>query len=168
MFLDLRLAFDTVDHYVMLSPLYCRRGVELVSLVPDQTFSAAWLKQVRLSHSVSCNVPQGTVLGPVEFVAYTENNVDLFDRHKVNHHLYAMTINLSTCTSNLQGLTSTCLTRLVASRAGFSDLSGGCAYRRLQLNAANTELIWFGSRVCRLIGDNRSLSLHRFRSCELS
>jgi len=25
----------------------------------------------------------------VEFVAYTEDVVDLFDRHKVNHHMYA-------------------------------------------------------------------------------
>jgi len=37
-------------------------------------------------HRVRCSVPQGSVLGPVEIVAYT--------RHEVNHH-YTLTINKS-------------------------------------------------------------------------
>ena len=85
---------------------------------------------------------------------YTEDVVDLFDRHEVNHHLYADDQHIYLHTE--PGLASTSLTRLVDC---FSDLSGWCASRRLQLNAAKTELIWFGSRAMlrRLTSDNRSL-----------
>jgi len=64
---------------------------------------------------------------PVEVVAYTEDVVDLFDRHKVNHlcaddqHVYLHTE---------PGLASTGLTRLVDC---FSELSGWCASRRSDL-----------------------------------
>jgi len=96
------------------------------------------------------------ILGPVEFVAYTEDVVDLFDRHTVNHHLYADDQYFYLHTE--PGLASTGLTRLVNC---FSELSGWCASRRLQLNAAKTELIWCGSRAMlhRLTSDNLSLSL---------
>jgi len=34
-------------------------------------------------------VPQGSVLGPVKFAAYTEDIVDLIERQGVRSHLYA-------------------------------------------------------------------------------
>jgi len=92
----------------------------------------------------------------VEFVAYTEDVVNLFDRHKVNHHLYADDQHIYLDTK--PGLASTGLTRLVDC---FSELSVWCTSRRLHLNAAKTELIWFGSwaMLHHLISDNRSLSI---------
>ena len=36
-----------------------------------------------------CCVPQGSVLGPKEFVVYTEDIVETVDKFAVNHHLYA-------------------------------------------------------------------------------
>lgn len=160
LFLDFSSAFDTVDHDIMLSILHRRFSVDGAALnwfhsyLTDrsQTFSVGDSKSV--SHSVNCSVPQGSVLGPVEFIAYTEDVVDLFDRHEVNHHLYADDQHIYLHTE--PGLASTSLTRLVDC---FSDLSGWCASRRLQLNAAKTELIWFGSRAMlrRLTSDNRSL-----------
>ena len=105
-------------------------------------------------HSVSCSVPQGSILGPVEFVAYTEDVVELFDRHKINHHMYADDQHIYLHT--IPDLASTALTRLAGC---FSDLSGWCASRRSQLDAAKTELVWFGLRAMlrHLTGDNRSL-----------
>ena len=93
LFLDLSSAFDTVDHDIMLSILHRRFSVDGAALnwfhsyLTDrsQTFSVGDSKPV--SHSVNCSVPQRSVLGPVEFIAYTEDVVDLFDRHEVNHHL---------------------------------------------------------------------------------
>ena len=39
--------------------------------------------------TVCCSVPQGSVLGPMEFISYTENVVELFDRHGLSHHHFA-------------------------------------------------------------------------------
>jgi len=39
--------------------------------------------------AVCCSVPQGSVLGPIEFVSYTEDVAELFDRHGLSHHLFA-------------------------------------------------------------------------------
>ena len=33
--------------------------------------------------TVSCSVPQGSVRGPIEFISYTEDVVELFDRYAV-------------------------------------------------------------------------------------
>jgi len=79
MFLYLSSAFDTVDHDIMLSILHSRFSVEGVALkwshshLTDllQTFSVGDSKSDCRCHRMSCSVPQGSVLGPVEFVAYT-------------------------------------------------------------------------------------------------
>ena len=39
--------------------------------------------------NVNCSVPQGSVFGPVEFIAYTEDVTTVFSKHRVRHHLYA-------------------------------------------------------------------------------
>ena len=38
---------------------------------------------------VQCSVPQGSVLGPVKFISYTEDVGSVFNKHEVRHHLYA-------------------------------------------------------------------------------
>ena len=39
--------------------------------------------------SVDCSVPQGSVLGPMKFTAYTEDLADLINNHQLGYHLYA-------------------------------------------------------------------------------
>jgi len=41
-------------------------------------------------------VPQGSVLGPLEFEAYTEDLVEVMDKHDMKSHLYADEIQLYT------------------------------------------------------------------------
>ena len=38
---------------------------------------------------VRCSVLQSLVLGPIEFVSYTEDVVELFNQHGLSHHLFA-------------------------------------------------------------------------------
>jgi len=86
-------------------------------------------------------VPQGSGLGPVEFIAYTETTTDFFSNHHILYHLFAddtqgydrcyvtdvpaLLSHLSACVKNLNPL--------------YSSL-------RLQLTLATTEFICFGSR----------------------
>ena len=38
---------------------------------------------------VNCSVPQGSVLGSVEFISYTGDVTDIFERHHIGYHLFA-------------------------------------------------------------------------------
>ena len=38
--------------------------------------------------ALTCSVSQGSVLGPKEFVVYTEDIVETIDKFAVNHHLH--------------------------------------------------------------------------------
>jgi len=104
-----------------------------------QTFTAAD------SHSspiaVNCSVPQVSVLGPIQFVSYTEDVADLFNRHSVNFHLFVDDKQLYTrATPGHEAIARQKLSACI-------DLVAWCASRRLKLNASKTELIWFGSRT---------------------
>ena len=49
--------------------------------------------QVGLDRSIAfvfdCTVPQGSVLGPLKFVAYTEDLLSVIEKHELAHQLYA-------------------------------------------------------------------------------
>jgi len=104
-----------------------------------QTFCANGLISIPIP--VTCSVLQGSVLGPVLFISYTDDVTLIFDSHQVNHHLYAddKQAYVSVAVNNVS-LACQILERCIR------DIASWCASRRLQLNAAKTELIWFGSR----------------------
>jgi hypothetical protein len=97
-------------------------------------------------------VPQGSILGPTAFIAYTEefqNDITLV------YHLYADDIQLLACSTVSD--VDTCRHRIESSVMQIID---ECSSRRLQLNPDKTELIWFGSvaNLCRL--QNANLNIH--------
>jgi len=81
--LDLSAAFDTVDHNIRLSVLHNRFGVTDAALdwfrsyLSHRTQSFLYNGHQTESFPVNCSVPQGSVLGPVEFAAYAEDTTDL-------------------------------------------------------------------------------------------
>jgi len=93
--LDLSSAFDTVDHSTLLTVLDRRFGVResamdwFSSYLSDrtQTFCANGMMSEPIP--VTCSVPQGSVLGPVLFISYTEDVTSIFDSHQISHLLYA-------------------------------------------------------------------------------
>ena len=95
------------------------------------------------------------MLGPKKFIAYTEDLANVISQRQLSHHLYA---------DDTQLLKRICLTDIpvVTDRLQrcIQEIHGWCASRRLQLNLAKTELIWFVSRTnirkCRLV----DLSFH--------
>ena len=82
------------------------------------------------------------MLGPIEFIAYTEDVTELIAAYELSYHLFADDKQLYTAVRPSE-VPAGCQ-RLVSC---ISDLQQWCASRRLQLNASKTELIWLGSRA---------------------
>ena len=61
-------------------------------------------EQLTGPQAVGCSVPQGSVLGQLKFIGYTEDLADLITNHQLSYHLYADDTQLlgSTSTSNIR------------------------------------------------------------------
>jgi len=154
--LDLSSAFDTVDHDTLLHVLNQRFGVDGTALawfdsyLCDRTQSFHYNTQRSGPYSVDCSVPQGSVLGPKEFIAYTEELAELSDGCQLGNHLYADDTQLMK------------YTRITDHHPVSAARHQGqwCASRRLQLSPSKTEVIWFGTKHSLKKIENMDLSLH--------
>ena len=81
--LDLSSAFDTVDHDTLLTVLHRPFSISGIVLdwyrdcLCDRTQAGPLLSG---SHNVRCSVPQGSVLDPKKFIAYTEDLANVISR----------------------------------------------------------------------------------------
>jgi len=107
--------------------------------VPSQVFRANGKYSKVLK--VNCSVPLGSVLGPLEFISYTEDVTSIFERHNAGHRLFA---DDKQCYKSVAPpevhLVRDCLWDCVA------DVCKWCGSRRLQLNSLKSEIIWLGTR----------------------
>ena len=93
--LDLSSAFDTIDHKTLLHRMETHFGLagttlnwlasylelrEQVVIIGDQTSEPV---------SLDIGVPQGSVLGPLLFLAYVSPLQQIFQKHGVKYHAYA-------------------------------------------------------------------------------
>jgi len=144
--LDLSAAFDTVDHKILIEILERRFGIAgnalnwMISYLENRSQQVSISSKMSTITELSCGVPQGSVLGPKQFIAYTEDILDIFSKHEVSHLGYA---------DDSQGFAQSDpdhISSVVTSlRSTVRDVSSWCSSRRLQLNEDKTELIWFGS-----------------------
>ena len=93
--LELSAAFDRIDLQILLTRLQHSFGISGSAL---SWFSSSLCSR---THAVTINslqsehttlhygVPQGSVLGPVLFILYTQPLFNLVRKHAVNHHAFA-------------------------------------------------------------------------------
>src|SRR5664279_1885984 len=147
--LDLSAAFDTVDHNILLGVLENRFGLQgpVLQWYDSYLTGRTQTFQIGVTHSdafdVDCSVPQGSVLGPLKFIAYTEDLVKLIDSHSID------TLQLYADDTQIAAHSSTDDVKHAIDRLQLcvADVHRWCQSRRLQLNPSKTEAIWFGTRA---------------------
>jgi len=146
--LDLSAAFDTVDHEIFLNILHDRFGVQSSALDWYRSYLSDRSQTVRSSADahgpiiISCGLPQGSIIGPGGFIAYTEELQELIAKFSLSFQFYADDIQLL---SHMP--VSAIPTYLPVIEHCFTSAHEWFRSRRLQLNADKTEFAWFGSKT---------------------
>ena len=141
-FIVLRKAFDTVD----LEILKCKleelgiRGKTLEwcsSYLANRFQRTVANSQVSNSLPISCGVPQGSVLGPLFFLVYINDVINILGDCKIKLYADDTVIYHSDVNHDLASL------RL---QHNLSEFYGWCVENKLTLNAKKTKLMIFGTR----------------------
>ncbi len=95
MLLDLRAAFDTIDHNILLNQLENFVGISgsalawFKSYLSDRHQFVAVNEEVSYRSQVQYGVPQGSVQGPLLFTLYMLPLGNIIRKHGVSFHSYA-------------------------------------------------------------------------------
>ena len=142
LFIDLKKAFDTIDHEILLSKLelYGFKGASL-NLFRDYLSDRTQITVVNNVNSdtslISCGVPQGSILGPLLFLLYIN---DLPNCNLVSDvRMYADDTNLTFAFSDPNELFSS-MTHDLGNLKLWLDTN------RLSLNVLKTKCMFTGTR----------------------
>ena len=144
--LDLSAAFDMVDHAILVRRLELSFGITGPALEWFRSYLTGRSQHVRLGAdkssitSLTCGVPQGSVLGPILFLLYTAQLQEIVTRHALRPHVYADDTQIyGSCRPTdiivLQDRVAACI----------DEVANWMRANRLQLNTAKTEVIWFAT-----------------------
>ena len=148
--LDLRAAFETVDHNVLLTRLHSKFGISGTALEWFSSYlsgrSQRVMVQGNLSQSLNLDfgVPQGSCLGPLLFTIYASKLFDIIKGHLPTVHCYAddtqLYVSFSPNKSTGQFEAVTAIQHCV------EDIRNWMANDKLLLNDDKTEFLMIGTK----------------------
>ena len=139
-FLDLKKAFDTVDHGILLKKLKIY-NIDDSSILWFKNYLSDRYQSVKVQGKksdkrlVSTGVPQGSILGPLLFILYLNDITDYIQECNVS--LYADDTALYTSSNS-------CIDLMLTLRLELAMVSEWLAANKLTLNVAKTKYVIFG------------------------
>ena len=141
-FMDLSKAFDTIDHNILLNKLYHYglRGISydwFKNYLSNRKQFVTYNSCKSPKESVSCGVPQGSILGPLLFILYM--NDICYTSKLLNTILFADDTTVFCSHPNLSTLCKNVNKEL-------KEVSNWFKANKLSLNAKKTNLMYLGTR----------------------
>ena len=141
-FIDLRKAFDTVNHGILIKKLQCY-GVDSLNLLWCENYLSRRVQRTMVNGLLSsmkfitCGVPQGSVLGPLFFILYM-NDLQ-FAVKNAQIQLYA-----DDTVIHVAGESSEEAAQQM--QPALNSFSKWCSANKLSLNTSKTKMMVFGTR----------------------
>ena len=148
--LDLSVAFDTVDHQILINRLTSMFGISGCALILIRSYLTGRSQRVKVGElrsdpvTLHFGVPHGSVLGPILFTLYTCPLGQIFKAHGLMYHLYADNSQFYlSFKCNTPGAQSMCLKTI---ENCIEDIRRWMTLNMLKLNDDETEFIIQGTR----------------------